>query len=120
MSGIKRIAEYDPHALTEQDWKAIANALYSGCYDYEEHAVNKGMFRDTQGKGQAVFRTYCPPYGELTGKYMPQDAYEKFAKEQLFLWDERLEKGLLGRIDTYKMLFEIVGARRARYGKRPN
>ena len=117
LSGIRRIAKHDAKALTGRDWKAIANALYSGCYDYEKHAVNKGMFRDTQQRGQAVFRTYCPPYGGIVGKYMPQDAYERFVKENLLLWDERLEKGLLGRMDTYKMPFEIMDARRARYGK---
>jgi len=117
LSGIQRIAKHDPQALTEQDWKAIANALYSGLYDYEKHAVNKGMFRDAQPRGQAVFRVYAPPYGGIVGKYMPQDAYERFVKEHLFLWDERLEKQLLGRMDTYKMAFEIMDARRARYGK---
>jgi len=117
LSGIQRIAEYDPQVLTEQDWKAIANALYSGLYDYERHAANKGLFRDTQERGQAVFRTYSPSFGGIVGKYMPQDAYERFVKENLLLWDERLEKGLLGRMDTYKMLFEIADARRARYGK---
>lgn len=117
LSAILRIAKHDPQALTEQDWRAIANALYSGCYDYDKHAVNKGMFRDTQPRGQAVFRVYAPPYGGIVGKHMPQDPYERFVKEHFLLWDERLEKGLLGRIDTYKMLFEIMDARRARYGK---
>ena len=117
LSGIQRIAKHAPQALTEQDWKAIANALYSGCYDYEKHAVNKGMFRDTQERGQAVFRVYAPPYGGIVGKHMPQDAYERFVNEHLLLWDERLGKGLLGRIDTYKMPLEIIDARRARYRK---
>ena len=48
---------------------------------------------------------------------MPRDAYERFVKEHLLLWDERLAKGLLGRMDTYTMPFEIIDARRARYGK---
>ena len=117
LSGILRIARHDPDALTERDWRAIANALYSGLYDYEKHAVNKGMFRDTQERGQGVFRQYGPPFGGIVGKHMPQDAYERFVKENLFLWDERLEKGLLGRMDTYRMPFEIMDARRARYGK---
>ena len=78
------------------------------------------MFRDTQERGQAVFRTYAPPYGGIVGRYTPQDAYGRFIKEHLFLWDERLDKQLLGRMGTYRMPFEIIDARSARYGKRVN
>lgn len=97
--------------------------LWAVCFSLGTSANAERKKNDTQAAFELSYDEVLALHKELrglAGKFMPQDAYEKFAKEQLFLWDERLEKGLLGRIDTYKMLFEIVGARRARYGKRPN
>ena len=48
--------------------------LPPGLYDYQKHAINKGMFRDTQERGQAVFREYSPPFGGIVGRHMHQDA----------------------------------------------
>ena len=117
MSGVGRIIRHRPDLLAKEDLRAIANTLYSGTYDYAKHVVFKGLFRDPQPPGAAVYRHANPRYGQYIGRHMPDKAYERFVKENLAIWDRRLEKGLLGRQDTYNAYFEVYGARRARFAR---
>ena len=111
------IARWVPGVFSAHDWKGVANTAFSGLYNYETYAVNRGLFRHPCKPYAPQFRIYGPTYLELIGKYMPQEAYEKAMNELLMLWDRDLKNQELRRIDTYDMPLEILRGRLHRYGK---
>lgn len=112
MMGMNRWEKY----FSIEDLSAISNMTFSQLYDYDNHCG----FKHISGKCGNVaewHKVASPWYGALIGKYMPDDAYEKFMQEQLSQWDIRLQNKELNRSDVYRMPFEILEARLNRFAQ---
>jgi len=119
MEAFDDIFRHDPEALPGRFMKRAARALMTCTHDYPTGRILFNMMPSGNTKNpltQPPWHTYFnPPYGKWIGRYMNDEAYDKFMKRQLLIWDDRLIEGKLGRFSQYTMPKEIVEARWFRY-----
>ena len=121
LEALRSIFFHDNTFLPEPVMKKIATTLMVCTYNYETGGIPFNLDPKDPGRNPntqpTYHRYYAPKYGAWIGRYMPDEAYEKFMNRQLLIWDHQLLQGKLGRFSQYSMPQEIVEARRFRHDR---